>query len=446
MSDKIDRRGFLRSATAAGAGWVLGSTTLSRAQPAPSDQLNLALIGAGIQGQKLLSTCMKMGKQAGLRFRAVCDIYEDLNLARALSYLQRFGQQAQGFVDYWELLEHADQLDAVLIATPDFCHAEQTIAALNAGLHVYCEAPMSNSLRQARQMVQTAKACSKLLQIGYQRRSDPRYRHSYENLLRTCAICGKLTTVTAQYNCSVQPDRGWSRRYTIDPAVLSRYGYRSMYEFKNWMWYKKLGAGPAVDFGSHQLDVFNWFLGTMPKTITARGGTYYYDPKTHQYCDTVMAILEYELDGRTVPAFFQTVTTSGFGGRYEAFLGDQGTLRLSSSASLIGVYRDPQAPEWDKWVRLGLLTRPDPVEPEPRSESALDVRPTRPPIAYRLPVRLEQPEHQPHLQNFFDAVRGKTKLNCPATLAYVSTVTAMKITEAVENGRTIELSVQDFEL
>ena len=73
------------------------------------------------------------------------------------------------------MLSDEKDLDAVIIATPDFWHAEQTIACLKAGLHVYCEKEMSNTLEGARKMVQAAKQTGKLLQIGHQRRSNPRY-------------------------------------------------------------------------------------------------------------------------------------------------------------------------------------------------------------------------------------------------------------------------------
>ena len=95
--------------------------------------------------------------------------------------------------------------------------------------------------------------------------------------------------------------------------------------------------------------------------------------------------------------------------------------------------RDPNAPAWDEWVQKGYVTAPKEVETEEKEEgSVLDVRESVSPDEHRVPVVLRDPYHQPHLQNFFDAVRGKAKLNCPAEVGYESAVTVLKVNEAIE--------------
>ena len=103
------------------------------------------------------------------------------------------------------MLDKEKDLQAVIIATPDFWHSEHTVACLKAGLHVYCEKEMSNTLEGARKMVQAAKETGKLLQIGHQRRSNPRYLHCYNKLLKEAGILGRITTINGQWNRSVQP-------------------------------------------------------------------------------------------------------------------------------------------------------------------------------------------------------------------------------------------------
>ena len=84
------------------------------------------------------------------------------------------------------------------------------------------------------------------------------------------------------------------------------------------------------------------------------------------------------------------------------------------------LYRDPNAPAWDEWVQKGYITAPKEQETKPKSEGAIaDVRESVSPDQHLLPVTLRDPYHQPHLQNFFDAVRGKATLNCPAEEAYM---------------------------
>ena len=94
----------------------------------------------------------------GLRFRAVCDIWTEYNQRRVVNTLKRFKQEPNGYEDYREMLDKEKELDAVIIATPDFWHAPHTIDCLKAGKHVYCEKEMSNTLEGARSMVRGRSA------------------------------------------------------------------------------------------------------------------------------------------------------------------------------------------------------------------------------------------------------------------------------------------------
>lgn len=445
MSISTDRRAFLRSTAAAGAGLAISPFALGRGG-GDREQINVALIGAGNQGEVLMRACVKMGADSGIRFKAVCDIWENLTLKRVAGLLKRFRHEPTGYVDHEDMLANEKDLDAVLIATPDFWHAEHTVACLKAGLHVYCEAPMSNTIEGARSMARAARQTDKLLQIGHQRRSNPRYIHCRDKLVEAAGILGRLTAADAQWNSPARADRGWSKRRVIEPVILEKYGYRSMHQFKNWMWYKGLGAGPVVDYGAHQIDVLNWFLGAHPKSITARGGTYYHDRKTHEWCDTVMAILEYETTDGPVSACHRTITTNGYRGHVEVFMGDEGTLELSESPGSGGVYRDPQAPDWDKWVRLDLLGGQTMTQQKPDDEGVIQVQQTQPPVSYDIPVKFDKPNHQPHLQNFFEAIRGGAALNCPAETAYATTVAALRINEAIAANGTVDFTPEEFRI
>ncbi|MBM4047077.1 MAG: twin-arginine translocation signal domain-containing protein, partial [Planctomycetes bacterium] len=171
MNFDVTRRDFLRSAAATGAGLVLTRAALAQeAAPKPAD-LNVAVIGTGSQGRILMDACLKI---PGIRFKAVCDIWP-YSQKYASGILKAYNQEANVYEDYRDMLAKEKDLQAVVIATPDFVHAEQTIACLKAGIHVYCEKEMSNDLAQAKQMVLTARQAGKQLQIGHQRRSNPRY-------------------------------------------------------------------------------------------------------------------------------------------------------------------------------------------------------------------------------------------------------------------------------
>jgi predicted dehydrogenase len=413
-----------------------------------ANDVNVALLGAGAQGQVLMQACLKI---PNIRFKAVCDVWEAYNQKRVSKTLERYGHKNTAYVDYKEMLDkEKGNIDAVIVATPDFWHAEHAMACMNAGLNVYCEKEMSNDLAKAKQMVETQKKTGKLLQIGHQRRSNPRYIHCYDKLIKEAKILGRITTINGQWNRGAQEPLGWPKNAAMDDATLAKYGFANMDQFRNWRWYKKLGGGPIVDLGSHQIDIYAWFLDTTPRSVIASGGTDYYDKKTHEWYDTVMAIYEFETKEGVVRGFYQVLTTNSNQGYYETFMGDQGTLAISESASRGSVYHEASAPgDWDKWVKLGFLKEPKKKE-EPKKEgdaAVLDVRETLAPPAYELPVTMDNmPYHQPHLQNFFDAVHGKAKLNCPAEIGYETAVMVLKVNDAVEAAKRLEFKPEEFKV
>jgi predicted dehydrogenase len=421
------------------------AAALSRPQAPPDlKEINVALIGAGAQGQVLLDAMLRI---PGLRFRAVCDIWKEYNQKRAVNTLRKFKFPVNGYEDYREMLDKEKDVEAVVIATPDFWHAQHTVDCLKAGKHVYCEKEMSNTLEGARQMVLAARETGRLLQIGHQRRSHPRYLHCYEKLLGEARLLGRVVTVNGQWNRAVAPDLGFPERYAIPPERLKQYGFKDMHQFRNWRWFRGKGGGPIVDLGSHQIDIYNWFLGVPPTSVTASGGLDYYDPKTHEWYDTVMAIYEYELPAGRVRAYYQTQTTNGSQGYFENFMGDQGTLVLSESeANYPGfLYRDPNAPAWDEWVQKGYISAPKLQETKVQEEGAvLDVRESVSPDLHRVPVVLRDPYHQPHLENFFDSIRGTAKLHCPAEVGYESAATVLKVNEAIEARQRLSFRPEEF--
>ncbi len=434
---KMNRRTFLRSSAAAGASLAFSPYVMGAA----SDDINIALLGCGAEGQVLMNAMLKI---PGIRFKAVCDIWEAYNQRRVSRLLSKYRHENNAYVDYKEMLDKEKDLDAVVIATPDFWHSEHACACLEAGLDVYCEKEMSNTLEGAKKMVETAKRTGKLLQIGHQRRSNPRYLHCYNKILGEAKMCGRITTVNGQWNRAARPPLGWPKSAEIPQATLEKYGYKNMNQFRNWRWYKGLGGGPIVDLGSHQIDIYTWFLGSNPRSVIASGGTDYYDKDTHEWYDQVLTIFEYETDEGVARAYYQVLTTNSNQGYYETFMGDEGTLSISEAASRGSVYREPTAPQWDKWVNLGLVKEPKEEEPE-KTTGPLDVRETVAPPAYEIPVTMgNKPYHQPHLENFFNTIRGKDKLNCPAEIGYETAVTVLKVNQAVEAQKRLEYQPNEF--
>lgn len=450
----FSRRDFLATGAKLGA-MLVAAPALVRAAGSGSRTLNVGLIGCGEQGRVLLNAALKI---PDIRFRAVCDIWA-YNRTYAERLLGKFGHEAKPFEDYREMLSAVPELDAVLVATPDFVHAVHTNAALKAGKHVYCEKLMAHTVEAARSMVVTARETGKLLQIGHQRRSNPRYQHARDRLVRDAKLLGRITNASGQWNRAVTEDLGYPAKFALTEDKLQQYGYANMHEFRNWRWFKRYAGGPISDLGAHQIDIFNWMLGANPTSVLASGGVDYY--KNHEWYDNVIAVYEYATPLGPVRASYQVLTTTSAGGGYhEYFMGDEGALKISENPKYTKLYREARAPEWDQWVDRGLILRPGsgegapvalkpwekprPKLPGPSKSATVDVRETAELSAWDIPVTLDKAIHQPHLENFFDAIRDGTPLNCPADAAFASAVTVLKVNEAVAARQALIFKPEDF--
>jgi predicted dehydrogenase len=443
-NDKLTRRDFIRSSAAAGVGMVFAGQAAGLkpggAELKSADEVRIGVIGVGEQGRILLESCLRI---PGIQIAALCDIWE-YSRQYASGYLRKYGQNPVVYEDYRDMLAKAPGLDAAIVATPDWMHAEHANACLEVGLHVYCEKEMSNSLEKARSMVETARRTRKLLQIGHQRRSNPRYIHAIDRLMREKRLLGRVNLAYAQWNRSKADMLGWPKKYIMDQATLQKYGYDSMVEFRNWRWYRKFGGGPIVDLGSHQIDLFSWVFGVNPASVVASGGVDYY--KNREWFDNVMAIYEFETKEGAARAFYQVQTTTAHGGFYETFMGDNGSLVISEVPQRGNwALREAHAPEWDSLVKDGLLlTEAAPIQKLETRNIFLDVRVTAETGRWPLPAELAKPAHQPHLENFFSAVRNGTPLSCPAEAAYESTVAVLKVNEAVKNRNLVRFRPEQF--
>lgn len=272
----MKRRNFIRSGALAIAGFtilprhILGGTNFV----APSDQINLGIIGCGAQGRWTLAP--EFARRANLIAAADCE-------SRQLKAMQEIveketakakGQAYKGFklyADYHELLNRSD-IDGVIIATPDHWHAVQTIEACRAGKDVYVEKPMSHSIEEGRAMADAVEKYNRVLQVGNMQRSWRNFRHACE-LVRNGYI-GEIKEVKVsigpppvKYDLPAQPvPQTLDWEMWIGPAPMNVYNEelappieRNM--FPNWRNYKEYGGGMICDWGAHMFDIAQWALG-----------------------------------------------------------------------------------------------------------------------------------------------------------------------------------------
>jgi predicted dehydrogenase len=441
------RRSVLKSSLILGSGLALApniirASTLNEA----SDTINVAFIGCGKQHEVLFNALKNI---PGLRFVAVCDIMRDRVGAAFGRIRGLFGYNPKRYLDAEDMFKKEKNIDAVIVTSPDFWHAPHTIMALEAGCHVYCEKMMSDTLDGARSMVHAMERTGKLCQIGHQRRSNPRYRYVLKELIQKHKLCGQIVNANGQWNRAV----GSSQDILVKPSILpdaktlSKYGFgrknKNMslddmrHRFLNWRFYKDLSGGPISDLGAHQIDIFNWFFGTAPTSVMASGGRNFF--KTREHFDNVMCVFEYDTPAGGARAFYQVLTTtSAGGGYYESFMGSEGTINISERSAYTNIYREAGSKRsWDPMVSRGYLKKSADGGPASGGSDAIASYESAAPEAYALPGSLNKPPHQPHLENFFNAILGKEKLNCDARHALESEAPIYWVNPAAENRETI---------
>jgi len=436
-SPAVTRRQFVRSA-AVGTGLVLTQPLWARQAAAnQAEDILVAIIGPGSQGLNLVNNCLKI---PGVRFKAVCDIWA-YSQKYASNLLKKYDQIVNVYSDYQEMLAKETDLDAVIVATPDWVHAEQTVACLKTGKHVYCEKEMSNTIDGARSMVQAARESGKLLQIGHQRRSNPRYWHAIK-LIEKDKVLGRITHFYGQWNRGKRYEIGWPKGQEMPDADLKKHGYDTMERFRNWRWCRKFSGGAIADLGSHQIDVFNWILRTTPKSVLAAGGIDYYP--TSEWYDNILAIYEYDVAGHTVRGFYQVLNSTSHGNFYEVFMGDEGSMEMSEDTRRGQLLREPAAKrrEWEDMSEKVESMGRDAIELKIGETLAPDGK--KDPEGQRLLEESKKPVHQLHLENFFNAVRTGSALSCPPEVGFETCVSVLAANDAVASGQRLNFKPEMF--
>ena len=274
----VDRRTFLQAATAAAVTIVPRHVVAGSGRPAPSDTVNIAIIGAGGQG---LVNIRALLQEDDVRIVAIADPNEESDYRKwyyggtagrlpCLKVVDEANQKkdgtafkpCRGYVDFRELLEKEKGIDAVLVATPDHLHGYVSLAVLQLKKHLYCEKPLCRSIYETQKVVAAAREAKVATQMG-------NYGHSGEGLRLFCewiwdgaigpvrevhawAVFPPLNTLKERPAETVPVPKGLNWDLWLGPAAERP--YHPAYAPVTWRPWHDFGTGMMGDFACHHLD------------------------------------------------------------------------------------------------------------------------------------------------------------------------------------------------
>lgn len=267
---------------------------------APNETIRIGVIGTGDRGQGLMKILMSI---KNIDLVALCDTLDfRLNAAAVIA------PKAKKYKNYKALLAHKD-LDAVIISTPLNTHATIASAAIDAGLHIYCEKTMVKGDEETLKLYDKLKTHNnKIFQTGHQYHSSRLYAHLVE-MIQSGEI-GVVSAVHAQWN----RNGNW-RRPVPDPKFERQV---------NWRMYREYSYGLTAELSSHQIDFCNWFMDAHPEKVTGFGDISYWKDGRETY-DNTHLIYSYP---NGVKASFTCLTANAKDDYQIKVLGDKGSILI----------------------------------------------------------------------------------------------------------------------
>ncbi len=265
---QVSRRRFLQAGTGLAAAAFIPDLTAK--ENSPNEKLNIACIGIGGQGKSNLNSVSSQN------IVALCDVDDE----RAGDAYDRF-PRAEKFYDFRKMLDKMDnQIDAVVVSTPDHTHAHAAMRAMRMGKHCYCEKPMAHSVSEIRAMTELARKMKLATQLGVQ-------RHTIDNVHRIVEIIqsGAIGEVREVYSWK-GGNRGMPALPTEFPPVpphlkwdlwlgpAEKRPYSPAYCPYNWRFWWDFGTGETGNWGCHILDIPYWALDLVnPVKVSGWGPT-----------------------------------------------------------------------------------------------------------------------------------------------------------------------------
>ena len=324
-----DRRKFIKTSAIATA--AIGTfPTIMNACASPAEKVNVALIGCRSMGFSNLKSFLN---QDNVECLALCDVDSNILESRAADVEKQTGTRPQTFSDFREVLDNQD-VNAVIIGTPDHWHAIMMMMALEAGKHVYVEKPMGHSIEECNAMVKAQKKHPELIvQVGMWQRSSKHWFEASDivksgelgnvHLVKAWIYKGYDEAYPALPNAEA-PDYVdydmWLGPAPDRPFNPNRFHY-------NFRWWWDYAGGAMTDWGVHLLDFALYGMDAgMPQSISPGGGIFYHEEGALETPDIQQALYNYPNHSMV----WECGLNPGMGpygkGHGVAFVGHKGTL------------------------------------------------------------------------------------------------------------------------
>lgn len=412
----MKRRDFIAStAMAAGAAALPIANVFGRSF-GKNDKLQIGVIGCNGMGWSDTESLLKM---QDVDLVAICDVDQSVIDRRLNDYKKLRANIPATYGDYRELLA-LDDVDAVVIGTPDHWHCRQMIDAVRAKKHVYVEKPVANTIEECSLMVDAAQKSGMVVQTGQWQRSGPHYRKAREivqsgvlgdiRLVKTWAYQGWMKPVPVLADGPAP--RGVNYKMWLGPAPQREFN-PNRFHF-NFRWFWDYAGGLMTDWGVHEIDIALWVMGaTAPDSVLASGGKLAYPDDASETPDTLQAVFQYPK--------FNMLWEHATGIDLGPYKMSEGIAFIGNNATLIvnrGGFEVHPEREFIGWGKQG----PAKIEPI-RSES------TPPGVSYL----------DLHTRNFVDAIKAGDAglLNTPIESGALAAVNAHMGNIAYKTGSKI---------
>jgi len=392
------RRNFIKKSavatTAIGASAVIPSKVWS-AKIAPSDKINVALIGCRNMGFGILKHHLNTKL---VNCVALCDVDKNVLNQKSQEVREKYNQEPELIGDYRKVLERKD-VDAVIIGTPDHWHCLIMVGACQAGKDVYVEKPMANTIGECNIMVKAAKKYNRVIQVGQQQRDNPIFKDIMDLIKGGEIGALRKVNIWANFNYGLgtafandEPvPNGVNYDFWLGPAPQRPFNKARFHG--SWRHFWDYGGGLMSDWGVHLIDMGLWTKDLLkgPQQVFTYAENNSEQKAMRETFDTMNVVfpkddfvINYDLTAGTEQGPYDTMYGI-------SFIGDKATIVANRHKYYV-------LPEWDN------------KKGEHKTEE--------------ITFEKGQESHRAHVENFLECIKTRETTSCPPEVGRAAAIHA----------------------